>query len=157
MLKFKTLVEAPDILNMYSPRYMIHKTLIAPIVFTAIFALSGCATVTSSEINVPSPSPQSAPTPSPSESVEDVELAEPNGADIADAINSEIRESSEFKSIMISLEDGTNAERFEAINILLGAGFIDRALADQIYFQAENGEYETLAYQIYLYQKSLEK
>lgn len=131
------------------------------LILTLLFAASGCANLDTNETAAtvtptPSPSPQDAPSPvaSETESEDTGRIASPNTSIYPD---SETRENPEFKSILILLEETTNSGRFEEINLLLGIGFIDKKTADTIYLNVEEGNYETLAYQMYLYQKSMEK
>jgi hypothetical protein len=157
----------PDIPIMNKLSNWFFKTVGTPTVLLALLlSTSGCTVAPSleneQETNLtPSPSAQIAPSPFPPPSPVETN-SEKNGLEDSTVEprtypDYTILRSQEFQAIIIALEETTNAGRFEEINSLLGAGFIGKETADAIYQNVEDGNYETLAYQIYLYQKSLEK
>jgi hypothetical protein len=169
--KFRGIRMKPDIPIMVKLSNGLIKSVGIPTVLLALlFSISGCTGSPSlengSETNLtPSPSAQVAPSPSPSlspnqpseESNSENSKAEDNMSEPSIYPDETILKTQEFQAIITSLEETTNAGRFEEINSLLGVGFIDKETADAIYQNVEDGKYETLAYQMYLHQKSLEK
>lgn len=125
------------------------------VIFASII-LAGCSY--SVDNRLPSPSPQELPVATLSEKESPVESSsELNNKSSGDApfMENELQDTSYlddpiYQEIFNQIDSMTNDQRFEEINELLAKGLIDKAKADRIYLQVEEGESDSLAYEIYL-------